>query len=644
MSAARLSRSDFVAAGLLFLAAFTIYGIGASRLGFYTDDNGWLYSLPQIRTPQELWDALRIYMPGRNLHPLWHYLFYQTTGNDPIAHLGLLHLWQTTMDGLVTAFFFLLLRLLYIPAPAAVLASALFAFWPLHGETHFWLESLPMNLVSTWFLLLFAMTTLALVRGRSQWWLWALDGLAFFCALFTYDQVLLLLAMLAGVRLLVVWLERRPDRLAFLMCHAPYLAAGLFCVWLRLARGGGPLPRAGPALREALGVNLVHTYADTFGHLGRQRVADILANATFTDWLLSGIVAALLALLAFRLGRESPAARPPSRLRPWHVAGLALLAAVLAYVPAWLWYLSPRHHFLPSAGWLAAVAVLLGGLWRLLGRPAPQGIFLACIAALIAVQAAAARGESRFWEAAYAAKRDMLLELEHAIAGKPYLVLENFPNYHGPALLLSALDATYGPRLLARSPARLHPNLRGFLGSAPAGEGLFLSAHLQDGPETFFYSDGSDALVVRFLGWQDRRFRYVTNPDLPAPYDLSHLSCQPGADSFSLGRAEARYERDHLFLDLDYAAPLKAGARLVLLLHFFHWDRFEVWGEPDNRLSRIAWPVLLTGPAANDGVVCSQALRLHGFPKTSRLHLEFYASLAGRLPVLLGRKELAIDP
>ena len=132
------------------------------RLGFYADDGGWLVRVSAIR-PGQMWDVMRHYLPGRNLHPLWHYLVYQMVG-DPFGQSPLLHLIQSALDGLVVAAFFLLLRLLGLPGFAAWTAAGLFAFWPFHGETHFWLEAMPMNLLSTLWLLGAIATSVMLLR------------------------------------------------------------------------------------------------------------------------------------------------------------------------------------------------------------------------------------------------------------------------------------------------------------------------------------------------------------------------------------------------------------------------------------------------------------------------------------------------
>ena len=167
-----MNRDDRIAALVLWAATFLIFAAGAGRLGFYYDDGPAMATLPQSDL-RGLASHLLNYVPGRNLHVLWQYLFLKLTTN-----LTILHLVQSALDGLVVVVFFFLLRHLKIPAPAALLAAALFSFWPTHGETHFWLYAVPQNLLSTLFVLLFALTV---------------NPVFFLAALFTYDQTVFVL-------------------------------------------------------------------------------------------------------------------------------------------------------------------------------------------------------------------------------------------------------------------------------------------------------------------------------------------------------------------------------------------------------------------------------------------------------------------
>jgi hypothetical protein len=612
----RLHHLDFLAAGLLWLAAVGVWGAGVARLGYYADDAGWLASLPHLDSFGQVWTTMRNYMPGRNLHPFWHYLTYRLVG-DPAGGLPLLHLLQSALDGLVVAAFYLLLRSSGLPASAVWLASGWFAFWPIHGETHFWLESLPMNLLSTLLVLVFASTSLAFARGRRVWWLWPLEALAFVGALFTYDQVFLVLLLLLGLRVVAA-----PPRWIAL----PYLAAAGFCAWLRLSRGGGPLPPGRQALLERIFGNARHTFRSNFGEAAKNHVAPLLANATVGDWILAAALAAGFGLFAWRLLRQ-----PQPAFRAWPPFVLAAAFWAAAYAPVWLWYISPRHQYLPSVGLFAALAVLLGRV----RHPAA----LLPLAAGVALGVAANRGESRFWEAAFTAKRRLFEELRSDVASKRVLVLDSFPFYLGTAFLISSHDANHGPALLLRGTPTA-PGFQGFLGSAPAPSGLFFATHANDGPENFRYSDGSGVLVVRFDSWQNGRLHYQKSPATPLPYEFLSNTCEPW-DGPIQGAVAARRDDDDLLLSLRFQDGPSPHSWLVALVQFWHWDRFETWGDgyrPGNTC-----PLLLSEPRAAPQQ-CRQVLRLRGFPKADRLRVNFFHAFPTGPPASLGRFETRIKP
>ena len=600
-------KNDWLAAALLWLVTFLVLAAGASQLGFYADDAGWLQSLPHIHSRNQLWTTVRNYMPGRNLHPFWHYLTYQLVGGDPLSHLPALHRLQSALDALVVAAFYLVMRSARLPAAAAWLAAAGFAFWPIHGETHFWLESLPMNLLSTLFVLIFAATSLALARGPRRWWIWTVDTAAFAGALFTYDQAFPVLLLLVLLRAFPIgpWL------------HLPHLAAFGFCAWLRLSRGGGPMPRA-----QGVFDNIAHTFRENFGDAARLHVTPLLTNATATDWLAAAALAVLFGAGTLLLARPENVSSPRRQI---FVVGILFMLA--AYGPVWLWYASPRHEYLPSVGMFAALGAALAWLFDRLRRPATRVLLVATLSAGIALGVAANRGESRFWETAFTAKRQLFHELRQDLAGKETIVLQGFPFNLGTAFLIAPHDADHGARLVLRD--AVGSGLRGFLGSAPAPTGRFLATHPNDGQNNFRYSTASNVLVVRFDSWRDGRLVYQKDPAPVLPYDVVSTECA-AAPQISTKR-----EGDDVVTTLGFAATIPTDSHLAAIVNFWHWDRFEGWsgGQPPGNAS----PILLS-PG------CFQTLRLRHFPQSSRLQLDFYQVSAASPPALLGRFETKVQP
>jgi hypothetical protein len=306
---------------------------------------------------------------------------------------------------------------------------------------------------------------------------------------------------------------------------------------------------------------------------------------------------------------------------------VGILFMLAAYGPVWLWYASPRHEYLPSVGMFAVLAAVVAWLFEHLRRPVARVLLVAALSAGIAVGIAANRGESRFWETAFTAKRQLFLELRQDLAGKEIIVLQGFPFNLGTAFLIAPHDADHGARLVLRD--SVSSGLRGFLGSAPAPTGRFLATHPNDGQNNFRYSTDSNVLVVRFDSWRDGRLVYQKDPARALPYDVVSTRCD------AVPEISAKREGDDLVATLGFATTLPTHSYLAAIVNFWHWNWFEGWsgGQPPGNAS----PILLS-PG------CFQTLRLRRFPESSRLRVDFYQTSAASPPALLGSIETKVQP
>jgi len=603
-----MNRTDAIPAAALWAATFAVFGAGAGRLGFYYDDGAAMANLPALGW-SALWGEMSGYVPGRNLHVLWQYLFFRLAG-DPAAHLPTLHLLQSALDGLVVATFFLLLRRFSIPGPAALAAAGLFSFWPGHGETHFWSYAAPQNLVSTLCLALFV------AAGKRR----ALGLAAFLGALFTYDQTVVVLLALAAYRA-----RRAPLK------HLPHLAAFLVFAWLKLRIPEG----AAPVLRweafERLPWNIWGTVAYNAGRLRPRNLLPLLEKASAGDWALAlAVTAALGAMLFWLWGRTEVRAGTLQRAPLLLAAGFC----AAAYLPGWLWHLSQRHHYLPSLGICGAVALVLA--WR--------PVLIPAAALLLLPLAAAGRGESRFWEESFALKRRLFTELRPQIESRPVLALEDFPLHHGPAYLIAPQDAQYGPRLLYGAPpagaggTNSPPGFAGDLSSSPAPRGVFLPAH---DLARFRYFPTERFLVVRFAGLEQGRLVYDVEPRQPLPYRVLDSGAAPGGGPFAIRHAQARRQGNDLLLSLRFQTEASPDTYVALMVSFLAENGiFHRWGLLRRDRSPRAMPLLL-GPAATGQ--WEQALLLESFPPAPRVLLEFFQTGPER-SVPLGAAEVPVEP
>jgi hypothetical protein len=203
---------------LLCASVTLVFGFGAPHLGFYYEDSAYMTSLTSANL-STFWELFAHgSVPGRNLYVVWKGVLYKLVGN-PASHLVALHVIQSFIDSFIVAAFFAVLRRLGASAASSFIAAGLFAFWPTHGETHYWTPGTPYNL-STLFLLLFILTSIRLLRApATQLWVWVFDALLFACALYTYDQLVIFIAILLVVRLSVLIVHAPRRALAILVGH-----------------------------------------------------------------------------------------------------------------------------------------------------------------------------------------------------------------------------------------------------------------------------------------------------------------------------------------------------------------------------------------------------------------------------------------
>ena len=320
---------------------------------------------------------------------------------------------------------------------------------------------------------------------------------------------------------------------------------------------------------------------------------------------------------------------------------LALLFYVLAYFPIWLWWPAPRHHYLPSVGLFAAGAVALMWVFERVQTRFLQALLMLGLGGVVFLFAAAGRGESRYWEQSFTAKRQMFHELEADLEGKEVLVLEDFPFLLGPAYLIGPHDANFAARLLNRSPRRGH--LTGTLSSAPAPGGIFLDALIRDGHAGFRYYPAENFLVVRFASWENGRLKYQKNP-AGLPYQVLSVSLAPQEGSFAIHRVRARREGGDLIVSLKLRAHVRPYEYLTAIFSFWRGDRFRQWVRVGHKGNSYILPVLLSDPGPrprSGGFEWEQDLRLLSFPETNRVRVGFYAGHGGR-NLLLGEREAPV--
>lgn len=260
-----------------------------------------------------------------------------------------MHLFGLLLDLLNPLLVFALARRVGASRGAALAAAGIFLTWPNHGETHWWTCSIMMNLFTT---------TLALAAflaaGHTKWKRGprlTLAALLYVVALFDYDQVFFLWIPLLAF---AYWADSglRRGRLAaaaagFLALDAAHFAARMLSPF---SNGGRPVPRV-----DVILLSVKHAITQTLAPMRRPPFLG--------DFPGGPLLAGLLAVAAAGIWIHYCA-------RDWNKDGergaekrLALFGGawwLFAYGPNFLWYISPRHNYLPSVGtaFLAAALAL----------------------------------------------------------------------------------------------------------------------------------------------------------------------------------------------------------------------------------------------------------------------------------------------
>jgi hypothetical protein len=453
---------DWLYVALVCSATLLVFGSRAQTLGFYSDDAGFLVSLPRADLEQTLRLAAA-YVPGRNLHIVWQQLLFILAGSSP-TDLGKLHYAQAGLDTLAVGLFYLLSRQIGLPPVWSFVASVLFAFFPNHDETHFWLSSAPMNVLSTIFVLGYAIIAIRIMRrratgNRSPFGRSLAEFVLFVFALFTYDQTVLVLLLILGVRfgtLLHARAYARAGTLALL-----YGACFLFYIFLKIN------PSSGPTLTN---VSLSHikemiqtSVSVIAGQSFRSVITDALQTSTRTDQLVAALVsigflaASAVGVLRVVIRRYPVDSSTPLgavyrsgdmrivRGRPMRYAMVSLVAAAfifLAYAPNYIWFISPRHNFLPSVGLAlgigalgALIAGFIGTQMRVLMSAGLTMLLVAVMGMGVYVFVLADLSQKTSWIDSYVLRSQLYDELATSttLANKSVIIFENFPTNIGSA-------------------------------------------------------------------------------------------------------------------------------------------------------------------------------------------------------------------
>lgn len=468
---------------LLLLAIVNIFtfGLDSSKLGFYADDPSFLIPLGGVVDLHFLLNELKSYVPGRNLHILWQYIFIKIAGGGSLSNLPILHFLQVSFDILNSWLLYALLRTIRVSYSSAFIATLLFALFPNHGETHFWPSALPMNLMSTLLMLLLMVLTASILGGglsktKSMFALrWITYWFVYIAAIFTYDQVVAV--ALGTATLLFGFLYKKIDKYGlklFFIWALFFVIPVLLIAILKLSAPGN-----GPSLNH---FSVFNVLLSVFYSLGIWAfvwvkflffpIFEIGSIETTAIALLISIISTLTLIYCFRnekiiLSRSDdshPLDLGRSYFSKKYLLYLGITFFVFAYLPNYIWSIASRHNYLPSIGVAIVIASLLDIFTSTIQSSKSKKIIIVIILSLLSFGFSYLNIlEKNFWIKSFEFRSALYRELAEAP-----------PKLSQKTLIFSDFPSSLYPSLNLQLPKSVLSYLRLMIGSiAPAPSFLF---------------------------------------------------------------------------------------------------------------------------------------------------------------------------
>jgi hypothetical protein len=548
----RCTAADILCLAALLILCGWIFGERSHLLGFYSDDAGFITAFNEL-SPVRMWTLVSSYIPGRNLHLFWEYLILSLTGTS-LESLTAQHWIQSGLASMNAAACFIVLRMLLLPALPSFLAALIFAFYPNHAEALFWLQAIPMQLISTLLVLILIIFAILAIRAalnrrpRIAGLFLALQFIFFFPAMFTYDQADGATMVVCGATAVACFALSKRLRLPSFLAAMTYIATFIgLVVWKIQDPRGGPgfsnlnVDHVLANLRATFSLNFSdglfdYLFANVLPHSGdfeREMaliaVLTTLAVGSLCQWMERTNAPASRAGPAPERG---PQGHSLSTIYSFSIVLGAIGFFFVAYMPAIIWYISPRHNYLPSLGIAAAVAGLLylfdKTLYRIGGATVARVgaiMIVGCTSLLLYDFVQAVLVEKNAWILSYQARKNLFSELalDPRFKRSSALVLEDFPTLTpfgvAPLGYLQATEVT----LMTKGAADIRHLVRSSIGTR-AGEFIYVEPD-QWGPNAFLHVPAQDVFHVRYGGMVGDRLSYATQaPSRDVPVESQELS------------------------------------------------------------------------------------------------------------------------
>jgi hypothetical protein len=575
----------------VLLITFAVFGLNSQQLGFYADDASWL-AAPEHLTLSSLVEEIEAYVTGRNLHVLWQYIVYSLLGKS-LSNLGLHHLLMAFITGLNAALVYGLLRLFGFTYLVAFITSMLFAFYPNHAEVQYWLTALPQNLISTSLVLLLLIFSLIVIRmiGASQYKrlgvLLFMTFIIYICALFTYDQVVPVIVATVFLIGLIGSLDTQIRAKAILFLIICLMPLPALVIWKMNIPGGGPV--MSNINISHIGHNFRESLSNNFGDYLQIPLGILLDNASHEQEIAALTFVMVICLVAMALclyqfssyGYSFHKRLSQYTWGPYIFSGwikwpmwifFAISIYILAYLPAYIWYIAPRHNYLPGIGVALGLAIVMSAPLeisrRILGR---WGWLFAAIAVILFSAKynyqfiKADLVEKLVWANSFQSRINLYSKLEQdgRLKGISTLILGEFPSVTPFGTAPFGYQPNTEVELITNGRIKV-TNLDRVIQPGISGLYIYTSA-ISDGLDAFRFAPWDHVLILKYHHFVGDKIGYeIIEPySLRPRYKLSGGTALKGLIQFS-----AVKDATGLKLSIPSLQLRKGEVLTALPLHF----------------------------------------------------------------------------
>lgn len=328
------------------------------------DDAGFIYS-SVAGNFDDFRNSFLNYVPGRNLHILWNEILFTFVDSSKSSFWQYHFIQALAYLGVVALIYFVQLKV-GVRRNIALIFSLLALYFPTFTVIILWSTSLPQHLLSALFLLLGITFSLAednfqtlKFSSRKRF---TLVGIFLTLGMFTYDQVAAVVIIFTFM--LVAFQKMKSHSLGRLFKTSIYLnsylliSVSLYLLVFFSGRGTGDNLTVGGGTIGRLSGNLliplrvlqkINSHSDTAKNY-------FFYNPTYVFFGML-VFALIFVALLLRSILRSLRSLTSAEVKLLQLGIIFLIFAFVAYLPAAVWYVSPRHLFLPIILGLISVSI-----------------------------------------------------------------------------------------------------------------------------------------------------------------------------------------------------------------------------------------------------------------------------------------------